>query len=159
MVRIAVRVVGVAAAVAAVVAGVGQAAARPVRVSAPPSEQTHPSVRPATGGPGTKFVLRLTVRDALGVHGVVQTDYRVSASGRGRGCSVGFARSPLLSGQPGQRVSIPMGTFPCVARYRGVVVMDRGPYCPRPAAGQPPRPCPEFASQSLVVGRFSFRVR
>ena len=38
------------------------------------------------------------------------------------------------------------------------VFLQRGPYCPKPVEGQPPTPCPEFATQELDTGSTSFTV-
>jgi hypothetical protein len=46
----------------------------------------------------------------------------------------------------------------CTGRYRLTVILERGPYCAPPPAGQPPRPCPEFASQRLDVGDTLFTI-
>lgn len=127
---------------------------------APATEQTHPDVRPHTGGPHTTFVLTLTAGDDLGVHGVVRTDYAIRASTGRTGCHDAFAAN-LTAARKGQRLSLalrPQRTGWCRGRYAGTVLLVRGPYCPKPGPGQPPRPCPEFASQALDAGRFAFRV-
>ena len=130
---------------------------------APASEQTHPHVHPTTGGGHTTFILTLTAGDDLGVRGVLQTDYRVSVSGHAnRGCVNTFGAS-IDRGSKGQRLTlkITQGAGPawCRGRYHGLVVLERGPYCPKPAPGKPPRPCPLFPSRALDVGRFALRVR
>ena len=130
---------------------------------APAAEQTHPRVRPHSGGRHTTFVLTLTIGDDLGVHGVLRTDYSINASNSGRnGCGSGFAEN-LIAGRRGQRLSLKIAPeakgWGCRGRYRGVVLLERGPYCPKPAPGKPPQPCPKFASQALDVGRFAFTVR
>jgi hypothetical protein len=138
---------------------VGLAESRP---KAPAAEQTHPHVSPRSGGRHTTFVLTLTVADDLGVRGVVQADYSIDVSNGGRNrCGSGFAEN-LNAGRRGQRLSIklaPQARGWCRGRYRGVVLFERGPYCPKPSPGQPPRPCPEFPSQALDAGRFAFTVR
>jgi hypothetical protein len=128
---------------------------------APAGEQAHPYARPAIGGRHTTFVLRLTAGDDLGVRGVFQSDYSIDATNHPSGCSRAFA-TRLSSARKGQRISLtltPPARGWCSGRYSGVVLLERGPYCPKPAPGQQPRPCPEFASQALDVGRFAFRVR
>jgi hypothetical protein len=132
------------------------------RPMAPAAEQTHPHLRPHGGGRHTTFVLTLTVADDLGAHGVVQTDYAIDASnGGGNACRSVFGAN-LIAGRRGQRLSLKLGPEArgwCRGRYHGVVLLERGPYCPKPSPGQPPRPCPEFASQALEAGRFAFTVR
>jgi hypothetical protein len=130
---------------------------------APASQQTHPRVHPSRGGRHTTFVVTLTAGDDLGVRGVLQTDYRLVVSSHAHsGCVSAFDAS-IISGRKRQRLTLDVarGAGPgwCRGRYSGVVLLERGPYCPKPAPGQPPQPCPEFASQALDVGRFGFRVR
>jgi hypothetical protein len=130
---------------------------------APASHQTHPRVHPSSGGRRTTFVLTLIAGDDLGVRGILQTDYRVSvASHAHRGCVSAF-EALIDRGSKGQRLTLTVtqgsGRGWCRGRYHGIVLLERGPYCPKPAPGQPPRPCPEFASQALDAGRFAFRVR
>lgn len=132
------------------------------RPKAPAHEQTHPTVRPRSGGHNAGFTLTFTAGDDIGVHGVVKTDYRVSVSSHGHsGCVSGFEAS-VAHASKGQRLSVRMSQRPgpgwCRGRYSGVILLERGPYCPKPAPGQPPQPCPEFASQALDAGRFAFRV-
>jgi hypothetical protein len=128
---------------------------------APAAEQTHPHLRPHGGGPHTTFVLTLTVADDLGVHGVLQTDYAIDASNAARRCHTAFA-AKLSAGRRGHRLTLklaPQAGGWCRGRYRGVVLLERGPYCPKPSPAQPPRPCPEFAFQALDAGRFAFTIR
>ena len=46
----------------------------------------------------------------------------------------------------------------CDGTYLVTVFLQRGPYCPKPAEGQPPTACPEFATQELETGSTSFLV-
>jgi hypothetical protein len=47
----------------------------------------------------------------------------------------------------------------CRERYRVTVFLQRGPYCPKPRPGEPPQPCPEFATQEIDTGEAHFTVR
>jgi hypothetical protein len=129
-------------------------------------EQTHPSVRPHAGGPRTRFTLTFTLADAPGHVGVFATAYRIAlAPARDRTAARCAPRTPGVvdSGTAGARVRVvlaPRGRRGwCAGRYRVTVLLERGPYCPRPAAGSPPTPCPEFATQDRDVGDTTFRVR
>jgi hypothetical protein len=128
---------------------------------APASEQTHPRVHPTTAARHATFLVTLTARDDLGVRGVVQSDYSIQVQGGHPGCKTGSA-TVLTSAVKGQRLRVHLtapGSGWCRGRYRGLVLFERGPYCPKPAPSKPPQPCPLFASQALDVGRFAFRVR
>jgi hypothetical protein len=128
---------------------------------APAAEQTHPHLRPHGGGRHTTFVLTLTAADDLGVHGVLQTDYAIDAFNGANGCRSAFAAN-LSAGHRGQRLSLklaPAAQGWCRGRYRGVVLLERGPYCPKPGPGRPPPPCPKFATRALDAGRFAFTIR
>jgi hypothetical protein len=128
------------------------------------AEQTHPVVLPASGGVRTRFTVRFTLADAPGHTGVFASDYRlqvtVPAKARASRCSP-QPPANVDAGTAGAVLRIPL-TAPaggwCVGRYRLTVFLQRGPYCPAPTAGQPPPPCPEFATQELDVGEISFRV-
>jgi hypothetical protein len=142
----------------AVLGAIFLAADAPAQPGAPPGEQTHPSVAPRHGTPRTSFVLHLTARENLGVRGVLATSYSVQITGPGGRCSESLA---ITSGAAGTRLRrrLPRpGSGWCRGRYRGAVLLERGPYCPRPGPGQPPRPCPLFATQALDAGHFSVRV-
>ncbi|MDQ6776037.1 MAG: hypothetical protein M3071_07420 [Actinomycetota bacterium] len=129
------------------------------------AEQTHPSIRPRLGGAHTLFVLRLTLATAPGHVGVVATDYRVqlrtpSARPTQR-CSRPANIASVVSGVAHERVPIALDAPAagwCAGTYRVTVFLERGPYCPAPAPGQPPPPCPEFATQELDVGDAHFTV-
>jgi len=108
-------------------------------------------------------VVHFTAREDLGVHGVIATDYRVNAAGPARTTCARAASVRVAKGSVGDRLRAvlePVGRSRwCRGRFRGVVLLERGPYCPKPQSGQPPAPCPEFASQALDTGHFAFRVR
>jgi hypothetical protein len=130
---------------------------------APASKQTHPRVAPRAGGVHQRFVVRFTARENLGVHGVIATDYRVNAAGPARTTCARAASVLVAKGNAGDRLRVvlaPLGRSRwCRGRFRGVVMFERGPYCPKPKPGTTPTPCPEFASQALDTGHFTFRVR
>lgn len=148
-----------------VVAAAVVAASLPVAMAAAPSaEQTHPRVRPAEGGRHTSFTLSFTVRQSLGHAGVVATDYRVQASPvrPARASCSPSQPVPISSGSPGQVIRLALHPPPagwCKRQYAVTVFLQRGPYCPPPTAGQPPPPCPEFATQDLDTGEARFTVR
>jgi hypothetical protein len=129
------------------------------------AEQTHPSVRPRIGRAHTRFVVRLTLTNAPGHVGVLATDYRLqltvpSARPVSR-CSPAAAPMTIDSGVAHQTVRFPLSAPAagwCTGRYTLTVFLQRGPYCPAPAPGQPPSPCPEFATQELDVGTAHFTV-
>jgi hypothetical protein len=130
-----------------------------------PAEQTHPAMLPATGRAHTRFTIRLTIADTLGHSGVVASDYRLQltapANTSASRCSPRTPPANIESGTAGEVVRIPLTTPTsgwCSGRYRLTVFLQRGPYCPPPAAGQPPPPCPEFASQELDVGETHFMI-
>jgi len=123
---------------------------------------THPEVRPGEGGPRTTFVVRLTSRALLGVHGVFEAAYRVGAAGPSAPACDAAAESTITRGAVGQRLRVafsPGRIGWCVGQYRGVVYLQRGPHCTQGPVGTQSRTCPEFASQLLEVGRFSWQVR
>lgn len=124
-----------------------------------PGEQTHPRVKPAAGSRRTRFAVAFTLRVQPGHQGVVAADYQVRVDAP-------KCPPPMLArvdrGTQGATVRIPLVAPAhgwCLGRHRVTVLLQRGPYCPRPPAGGPPTPCPEFASQDLDVGEASFVVR
>jgi len=152
LVAFAVAVAGVAAA---------GAAAAPAVTSA---QQTHPRVRPGEGSRRTSFRLSFTVRQRLGHVGILATDYRVQVSPLGPAGASCWPSQPVAvsSGSPGQVIRLSLHPPPpgwCKRRYTVTVFLQRGPYCPRPVAGQPAPPCPEFATQDLDTGQTHFTVR
>ena len=169
--RAARRVLVVGALLAAAGASVAVAFAQgapTLATAGPPSgtaaEQTHPAVLPHTGHALTRFTARLTLADAPGHSGVLATDYRLALSIArkhfARRC-LPPAPSNIDSGSAGQvvriRLDAPAGGW-CTGHYTLTVFLQRGPYCPKPAAGQPPTPCPEFATRELDVGQANFVV-
>ncbi len=130
-----------------------------------PAEWTHPAVLPATGTARTRFAVRFTLADAPGHVGVVATDYRLQLTAPARSnpsrCSPVTPPANITSGAAGSilRIPLPVPTSGwCAGRYRMTVFLGRGPFCPPPAAGQPPTPCPEFATQELDVGDTHFTI-
>jgi hypothetical protein len=128
------------------------------------AEQANPSVFPRAGHAHTRFTASLTLTDAPGHSGVLATDYRLQLSVKRT--HVAPRCSPptppnIDSGSANQRVHIPL-TAPesgwCVGRYTLTVFLQRGPYCPAATPGQPPPPCPEFATRELDVGNANFVV-
>src|SRR3954454_14560520 len=123
----------------------------------PPEQRTYPRVAPRRGRGGTSFTAYFTLRSRPGHEGVMETTYRVAVSRAGRS-SVRCTPPPpdaVQSGAPGSiaRVSLaaPRSGW-CRGRYRVTVFLQRGPYCPEPGPGEPPQPCPEFATQDLDTG-------
>lgn len=128
------------------------------------TEQTHPSVLPRTGGARTRFAVRLTLADAPGHTGVLATAYRLQLSVPAKHaisrCSPA-APTNIDSGIARRVVRValiePTAGW-CTGRYTLTVLLQRGPYCPKPSAGAPPTPCPEFAERDLNVGEAHFIV-
>jgi hypothetical protein len=121
--------------------------------------QTHPRVIPAAGVRHTSFGVVFTLRDQPGHRGVLATDYRVQVDA---GACPPPAPAPVTSGVVGSPVRVPLPAPQqgwCPGRHAVTIFLQRGPYCPRPAAGQPPTPCPEFATQEIDVGTAHFTVR
>ena len=145
----------IAARAALVVAALVVSPAGAVAVAEGPD--TDPSVRPGTGGPHTTYVLHLTARQDVGARGAVSSVYAVrvvlpSRPGCGRVATITSARA----GEPVRvRLRPAGGAGWCRGRYRGRVLLVRGPRCPRPS----PAACPRFASTIRAAGRFAFRVR
>ncbi|MGI8803440.1 MAG: hypothetical protein ACR2KV_14960 [Solirubrobacteraceae bacterium] len=124
-----------------------------------PGERTHPRVKPAVGSRRTRFAVAFTLAAQPGHQGVLATDYQVQVDAP-------KCPPPMLAlvdaGTPGSTVRMPLVPPAhgwCLGRHKVTVLLQRGPYCPRPSAGQPPTPCPEFASQDLDVGEAYFTVR
>jgi hypothetical protein len=131
---------------------------------APAAQRTHPHVRPRSGGPATAFDLTFTPRSTPGHTGLFATDYRIGVSPV-RHLSVPCQPpepASIVTGGSGQieRVTLsgPAGGW-CRGRYTATVYLERGPYCPPPAAYGMPVPCPEFATQELDTGTARFTVR
>lgn len=130
----------------------------------PASERTFPRALPRIGTRDAAFAIYFTLRSQPGHKGVVATDYRVQVDAPPHTRARCAAPQPdnVTTGQRGRvrRVALtaPSGTW-CPGRYSVTIFLQRGPYCPKPADGQPPTPCPEFASQDLDSGRAHFRVR
>jgi hypothetical protein len=152
---------------------VGVATGTPVTVSSPqaspeapnvPSDElTHPQIHPTFGSGVTVFNLTFTLRDAPGHEGVMAIEYRVQITAPPDTDSSCMAAQPpaIDSGTVGALEQItltpPAGGW-CRGTYRVTVFLQRGPYCPPPVEGQPPIPCPEFATQELDTGSTSFTV-
>ena len=124
-----------------------------------PTDRTPVKVSPSTGSPKTTFVVKFRSRSQLGVHGVHNSAYRVTAAGpHAAGCA-GDADMAAQTGATGQRLRLrlapPKGQRWCRGSFQGQVFYEDGPYCPEGHTG----PCPMFPSTSTPVGRFSFRVR
>jgi hypothetical protein len=135
----------------------------PGTTSPPSNELTHPQIQPTSGDGLTVFTLTFTLREAPGHEGVMAIDYRVQVTappGAGGSC-MGAQPAAIESGTAGalERITLapPAGGW-CGGTYRVTVYLQRGPYCPPPAEGQQPVPCPEFATQDLDTGSASFTV-
>jgi hypothetical protein len=118
---------------------------------------TDPSVRPRTGGPHTTFVLQLTARQDIGGRGAASSLYTVRVAIPSRPACGRVAR--ITSARAGEPISVPLrpagGAGWCRGRYRGRVLLVRGPNCSPPSSAG----CPRFASRITAAGRFAFRVR
>ncbi len=137
--------------------------ATPQTTRVPSNERTDPQIYPTSGSGLTVFTLTFTLRDAPGHEGVMATEYRVQvAAPPGSGSSCMAAQPPAIdSGTAGALEHItltpPAGGW-CRGTYLVTVFLQRGPFCPPPVEGQPPIPCPEFATQELDTGSTSFTV-
>jgi hypothetical protein len=131
---------------------------------APAADQTHPLVLPSRGQRGTRFAMYFTLREQPGHNGVLSTSYRIAVDRppHTRSRCQPAAPPKITSGHTGAvvRVSLPTPSRGwCAGRYSVTVFLQRGPYCPVPAPGEPPTPCPEFASQDLDAGHAQFIVQ
>jgi hypothetical protein len=153
----------VAAAAMAAIAGGQEPPSHPRTTTVPGNERTDPQVHPTSGGGLTVFTLTFTLRDAPGHEGVMATEYRAQVMAPpGSRSSCTAPQPPAIdSGTAGalERIALtaPAGGW-CRGTYLVTVFLQRGPYCPKPAEGQPPTPCPEFATQELDTGSTSFTV-
>jgi hypothetical protein len=135
----------------------------PESANVPSNERTYPQVRPTKGGRLTSFALTFTLRDAPGHQGVLEVDYRVQVTappGAAASC-IPNQPPPIERGAVGEleQITLPPPAHGwCGGTYRATVFLQRGPYCPPPVEGQPPTPCPEFATQELDTGTASFTV-
>jgi hypothetical protein len=127
-------------------------------------QQTHPAVHPRHPARRSHVGVQFTLSDAPGHQGVVENGYRiqVDAPAGSRPACAAPAPPDVTSGTHGARVTVGL-PHPrhgwCGGRYAVTIFLQRGPYCAAPQAGQPPQPCPLFASQELQVGRTAFVVR
>ena len=119
------------------------------------AEQTQPTITPSLGRPHTTFAVRLTARTRLGAHGVVNTVYRVAATGPTEPGCEREAAATINRGKAGQRLQVvfrPGSAGSCPGEWHGVVLLEQGPNCVKG------RPCPEFASRVVEVGQLAWRV-
>jgi hypothetical protein len=126
-----------------------------------PAQQTDPVITPIRGGPQTVFVVHLTSRTRLGVHGVVSAVYRVTARGPVKQRCEREATWMVDRGAVGQRLAgvwHPEAAGWCIGTWRGQVLLEVGPHCARGPTTSQARACPEFASRLIEVGRFEWRV-
>lgn len=162
---------GLIATLAAVPAAKAAAAAPPPSTSATPTggpvgttgQQTHPSLVPRRGTRRTRFSVRFTLADAPGHRGVMATSYRVQVDQPSSSRAACAAPGPrqVDSGTRGEQITeaLPRPRYGwCRGSYTVRVFLQRGPYCPKPQDGQPPQPCPLFASQEIAVGTTRFTV-
>lgn len=147
-----------------VTAALGQS----TQVTGPPrgtrAEQTFPRLVPRTAKRASRVAVYFTLADRPGHAGVTETSYRVQtdAPPGSRAACQAMGPPTVDSGSQGAvvRVSLPRPVHGwCVGRYTVSVFLQRGPYCPKPAPGQPPQPCPEFATRDLDVGHAQLTVR
>jgi hypothetical protein len=128
-----------------------------------PQQQTHPATQPRRPTRRSHITVRFTLSDAPGHQGVVESNYRIEVDqpAGSRAACAAAAPADVASGKQGDRVTVPLPPPRygwCRGTYSATVVLQRGPYCPAPQDGQPPQPCPEFASRDVQVGRSTFLV-
>jgi len=136
----------------------------PSHAQASPSQRTYPRVIPPRGHSGTSFAAYFTLRSRPGHQGVFAITYGVVVAGGARLPTRCSPPSPevVRSGAPGSIARVPLPgprAGWCPGRYRVTVVLDRGPYCPKPAPGEPPKACPLFPDQLTETGAAHFSVR
>jgi hypothetical protein len=131
----------------------------------PPSEQTHPLVRPAVGGPRRVFTLRFTRRVDPGTSEGESLAYEVELSRPDGGGARCLSDSPEATGEGevGERVAValrPPRAGWCRGRYVATVYLERRPACQGPPTA--PRrdaiACPLFIALA-PTGSAGFRVR
>lgn len=150
--------------VGAVTTAAGHATGRGATSAAPREQQTFPRVIPRVARRHSTVAVYFTLAAEPGHQGVLATEYRVQVDAAPDARASCAAPPPSLvdRGRRGEvkRVALlrPSGGW-CVGRYRVTVFLQRGPYCPDPGPGEPPRPCPLFASREVDVGRARFTVR
>jgi hypothetical protein len=120
---------------------------------------TRVTVKPAIGGPATRFAISFRTPRRTGRKDGFETRYVTSVTGpSGRtGCLDGADR-PLAFARAHARVKTTfdpakLGGRWCTGRFRGVVQEIRTPICRRGRA------CPKFVSLLGTVGRYAFRVK
>jgi hypothetical protein len=119
--------------------------------------RVHVSVKPASGSPMTRFVIRFRAPDTTGRVGAMVRSYILSATGP---APPGCAGSPSLNLRPTRaharvRVTLSPKAFGgrwCPGRFHGQVEEIATPYCPAHKL------CPAFVVLIRTVGKFSFRV-
>jgi len=95
---------------------------------------------------------------------VLAVDYRIwiAPPPHTRAACQPAALPDIAEGHAGAPARVTLASPPhgwCPGTYTVTVSLQRGPYCPKPASGGPPTPCPEFATQDLNTGRAHFTVR
>jgi hypothetical protein len=119
--------------------------------------KAHITVKPSSGPPTTRFVIRFRAPDRTGRVGAMVRSYILSATGPAQ---PGCAGSPSLTLRPTRahsrvRVTLspkPFGGRWCPGRFHGQVEEIATPYCPAHKL------CPAFVVLIGTVGKFSFRV-
>ena len=117
---------------------------------------TRVSVRPGTGGPTTRFVIRFRAPEWTGRMGAIRrTDRLYATAPQAAGC-IASVRLTLPPVRRDARVTVTLSPRPatkwCAGRFRGRIVRTESFICPGVCAGPnipPPR----------TIARFSFRVR
>lgn len=153
--------------IAAAIAIVGTAATATGQTGPPTAtrdHQTYPRVVPREAGQRSRVAVYFTLADAPGHQGIVASSYRIGIA-RPPGARAACAPASPPGVEQGTKDAIARVALArpasgwCAGRYTVKVFLQRGPYCPEPAPGEPPAPCPLFASQDLDAGRAHFTVR
>jgi hypothetical protein len=119
------------------------------------AQQTQPTITPRRGGAITVFTLHLTSRVELGRHGSRMALYRITLAGPPAPGCIPEATPIVRSGSIGQRLEVvlhPPSTWWCPGDYSATITLEQGPNC------RASQRCPEFRSESLVVGRVTWSV-
>lgn len=127
--------------------------------TAPPADQTAPTVTPTSGTTKTVFVVHLNVRSHLGAHGYARLDYEVLMAGIHPRCG---QWTELDAARFGTRAEIvlrpPFVLGWCAGPYNVRVLLQTNPSCPPRTSTSAP-PCRTYPTRYAVVGRFTFVTR
>ncbi len=119
----------------------------------PTGQQTHPHVKPHTGGRHSKFKLSFTLAQAPGRTSTEETSYRpkISRPAHARISCTPPQPAPIASGSQGEVETIalhPPRRGWCKGRYDVIVYLQRTRTCEPPTATRPADACPASSGES-----------